>query len=163
MADGDPIPFPNSGRTIAREPHGEFDLFGSLARSRGKVAFIDIEDWTEDEFLGVLTRNAVATLVDLRLRPIFRAPRYRHKVVISHLRDHSILYVEAALLDGTGGLGITAVGAKLSAQVLSRLSSGLTILIHDDAAKRKGWLLDVRARLRGNSSNWTELHPSALA
>jgi hypothetical protein len=163
MADEDPIPFPHSGRTIVREPHHEIDLFGSLAGSRGKVVFLDIEEWTEDKFLGVLTRNAVATLVDLRPRPIFRAPHYRHKVVVSHMRDHSILYVEAALLDGAAGLGTSAVGAELSAQVLARLGSGLTILIHDDAAKRKGWLLDVRAGLRVGSGNWTELHPSALA
>ena len=57
MADEDPIPFPHSGRTIVREPHHEIDLFGSLAGSRGKVVFLDIEEWTEDEFLGVLTRQ----------------------------------------------------------------------------------------------------------
>jgi hypothetical protein len=154
------ISFPRSSSRGPPPPEQEPGLFGIMAEGRGRIAFLDVGSLTEDTLLSVLVRNAVVALIDLRPLPIFRAPRFQHKRVVSFLIHHNIRYVEAALveLNARKDPGIP-LGSALGPIIQNNLSLGLTICLFDEGTREKGWLEAVRL---ATLQSCTELHPRSL-
>jgi hypothetical protein len=141
-------------------------LFGCTLHGRGKVAFLDVEWLVEDSLLGIVTRNGVTGLLDLRPRPIFARPKFRHKKVVLYFYEHKVSYVEYAMLARETRRGIEPFCRRpegTGALIVDLLARGLTICLFDREAKELGWVEDVRHVLRSTRSFSSELHPRSLA
>jgi hypothetical protein len=153
--------FRDSGQHTASMPRDR-DLFGCAHEARGKVVFLDEADWREETLLQLMTSNPVGAVVDLRARPIFRLPRFRHRHVVSYFHKHAIQYLEYARIlreyppEGAAGID------KLASILFSRSDVGLTICLYDETTKQRGWLASIRQTMRLSPEHFVELHPSAL-
>ena len=131
----------------APEPQRQQNLFGHAGDNRGKIVFLDICWLAEETLLTLLTRNAVMALIDLRPRPVFDRPRFRHRKVVHYLHERNVIYLEYAMLarcvrDPASPFGYASEGAEKKISAL--LGRGLTVCIYDEASKTTGWLEEVR-------------------
>ena len=108
------------------------DLFGSVHDVRGKIVFLDEAEWHEDSLLAVVARNSVGAVIDLRSRPIFRLPRYRHRQVVSYFYRHGIQYLELINVLRDMPLEEKRIYRELAGIVFSRAEYGLTICLFDN-------------------------------
>ncbi len=169
MTKGSVVQFPLDSQSSLSSNRGKperVDLFGGNVEGLGKIAFIDVGTLTEAILLHIVVRNAVAAIIDLRPRPVFSRPRFHHKNVVTYFLQRDICYFEYALaLQGehraSGPLHQTANG--LDHYIEEILQRGLTLLVYDDEAKERGWLDDVRYRLKRSGSFKAELNPRSLA
>jgi hypothetical protein len=149
----------------ALEPHRQPNLFGHTDENRGKIVFLDIRWLAEEMLLTLLTRNAVTALVDLRPRPVFDRPRFRHRDVVHYLHERNVLYLEYAMLargvrDSASQFRHKPEGAEEKISAL--LGRGLTVCVYDEASKTAGWLEEIRYVLRHAPDYLAEMHPRAL-
>ncbi len=144
-------------------PSVDRDLFGSLQEVRGKVVFLDESDWNEESLLQVMTRNPIAAVVDMRSRPVFRMPNYRHRHIVSYLHRHGIQYLELINVLRKNSEGERNIYLELSGIVFGRAEHGLTIFFYDATAKERGWLGSIRTLMKSGANRFVELHPRALA
>lgn len=147
------------------EPHQQPNLFGHAGENRGKIVFLDICWLAEETLLTLLTRNAVTALIDLRPRPVFDRPRFRHKNVVHYLHERNVLYLEYAMLargvrDPASHIRYKSQGAEQKIGAL--LGRGLTVCVYDEASKTVGWLEEIRHVLRHAPDYLAEMHPRAL-
>lgn len=163
MAEGKVVTlFGPSIQTTGQKP-ADRDLFGSVNELRGKVVFLDEAEWHEDSLLCVMTRNPIGAVVDLRNRPIFRLPRYRHRRVVSYFHRHGIQYLELINVLRDMPAGEKRIHLELAQVVFSRAEQGLTICFFDNDTKERGWLDSVRTLMVSGKNHLVELHPRALA
>ena len=171
MNDEKVVSFPGTVSAMFPPRQQESDtqsgLFGRDGDQRGKIVFLDIGWLAEETLLILITRNSVTGLVDLRPRPVFDRPLFRHSDVVRYLYERDIIYVEYALLAKSYGKseslfrhGLDNAGEEKINVLLGR---GLTICLYDDAARSAGWLGDVRHLFRHAPSFQAEMHPRALA
>ncbi len=149
-----------------RKAEGTLDLFGGNDKGSGRIVFVDVDALSEEILLRIIARNAIASVVDLRPRPVFMRPRFRHKRVVSYLYRRNVLYIEYAfLLLSMSKSPYTAKKKSGSAdeEIENALKRGLTMFLYDEEAKVAGLMDDVRRRLKRLSSFSAELHPRALA
>lgn len=147
----------------AAHPSVDRDLFGSLQELRGKVVFLDEADWHEESLLQVMARNPIGAVVDMRSRPVFRLPRYRHRRVVSYFHKHGIQYLELISLLRENSAGERKICLELAGVVFGRSEYGLTICLYDKATKERGWLDSIRSLMMAGTNCFVELHPRALA
>lgn len=162
MVDGKVVHLFGSGVHVAPPTPSNRDLFGSMQEARDKVVFLDEADWQEESLLRVMARNPVAAVVDMRSRPVFRLPYYRHRYVISYFYRHRILYIEMASLSREGSAGTEDVRANLATVLSERAKYGLTICIYDKETKERGRLDYFKALAKLAMNGFVELHPRAL-
>lgn len=133
---------------------------------RGKVAFVDIKELTEEPLLRILTMNGVKAVVELRPLPIFGRPRFRHRQVVFYLHDRDIRYVEFALMVRRPmrmGTALAAMHASdLYGKIEPALENGLSLCLYDKASRDLGWLDEIRRLVRLSKARLSELHPRAL-
>jgi hypothetical protein len=123
----------------------------------GKFVFVDIERFDEGNFLSLIARNAVSSIVDVRPMPIFDRPRFNHKDVFSFLFLNNVRYIEVALAP----LSVPESRLTFDADSLG-LRSGLTMCIFDHLAKDRGWVDLVRQSFRRSTNFVAEVNPRAL-
>ena len=170
MSNENVVTFPGSvsaafpARTRARDAQSA--LFGCEAEQRGYIVFLDIEWRKQETFLTLLARNAVRGLVDLRPRPVFDKPRFRHRDVVQYLYERDVIYLEYGLLSKYNSklversrCGLQCEGEEKLNTILGR---GLTLCLYDDASRAVGWLDEVRRLLQHSPSFHAEIHPRAL-
>jgi hypothetical protein len=137
-------------------------LFSMNISNSGKTAFVNVDWLVENVLLNIIVINGVTGIIDLRPRPVFSRPKFRHKKVLSYLYEHNIRYFECALYASSNQ---ARANRSLNLEILTALSSvvdhGLTICIYDESARSLGWMDDIRNVLRRFPS-YTELHPSSL-
>ena len=163
MDDGKVVTLFGSGIRTGASPPADRDLFGSVNEVRGKVVFLDEAEWHEDSLLRVMARNSIGAVVDMRSRPIFRLPRYRHRHVVSYFYRHGIYYLELVNFLHDVPMGEKRIHHDLAELVFSHAEHGLTIFLFDIDAKKRGWIESVKAMLISGTNHFVELHPRALA
>jgi len=136
-------------------------LFDQGLENRGKIVFLDIRWLAEDTLLALVARNAVTALVDLRPRPVFDRPRFRHRHVVHYLFERDVHYLEYAMVvrGARGRSGCDDMGARIAEYLLH----GLTLCLYDEAARSAGWLDEIRHVARHAPGYLAEMHPRALA
>lgn len=162
MSDGKVVNLFGSGVQAAAHPPVNRDLFGSVQEVRRKVIFLDEADWHEVSLLRVMARNPVAAVVDMRSRPVFRPPNYRHRHVISYFHRHGIQYLELVNLVRDGSAREKKMHQELAGVIFGRADYGLTICLYDTATKERGWLDSMRVLMKSGANQFMELHPRAL-
>ena len=171
MNDEKVVSFPGPVSTVfpprQKEIVTQAGLFDHGGDQRGKIVFLDIGWLAEETLLNSLARNGVTALVDLRPRPVFHRPLFRHRDVVCYLYERNIIYIEYAVLAKCYGKieslfrhGLASAGEEKIDALLGR---GLTICLYDDSAKSAGWLDEFRHLLRHAPSFRAEMHPRALA
>jgi len=163
MADGKVVALFGSSLQDAVRPPVERDLFGSIQEVRYKVVFLDEAEWHEESFLRVMARNPVAAVVDMRSRPVFRPPHYRHRHIISYFHRHGIQYLELITELRNGSLKDSKTHLVPAEVIFERAEFGLTICLYDAATKERGWLDSIRDLMKSGANRFVELHPRALA
>lgn len=138
-------------------------LFDSNQANRGMMVFVDISSLNEESLLDIVARNGVSALVDLRPRPVFERPHFRHRHVVHYLYDRNVNYIEYAMFGRSGNSGNTPswpdeVGGRLK-ELLAR---GLVVCLYDEASRSSGWLSDFRNKSRSSVGYVPEMHPRAL-
>lgn len=162
MIDRKILKFPTSKRAPTAIISKQRDLFDQIDGACAKIVFLDISELNEDRLLQMLAQNIIAAVVDLRPRPIFRAPKFRHKYVVSYLYRNRIRYIEAGLIGNVLTKEKLEIGLSLIPAISEGLETGITIFIYDDSTKEKDWVSNLRSYLKRDLGSWTELHPSVL-
>jgi hypothetical protein len=157
------VPLFGVNKQIAAQRPTDRDLFGRVNEVSGKIVFLDEADWKEDSLLRVMARNPIAAVIDMRRRPVFRTPNYRHRHVVSYFYRHGIQYLELSSLLREMAPGDKRVFSELAATIFNRAESGLLVFLFDDDIKKRGWIDSVRALMNSGKNHFVELHPSALA
>lgn len=117
------------------------DLFGDTNPTGRYFCFLNIDEVDQDTLLKVIARNSVHTVVDLRKLPLFDKPKFSHRSVMTHFRQHGILYLEYAM-------------AVRSPSIFSDLHRdeqeplGLSLWIYDESTRAVGWYDHVRKGLK---------------
>jgi hypothetical protein len=163
MTDSKVVTLFGDGISTSPQPPSDRDLFGSIREVRGKVVFLDEADWHEDSLLRVVARNSVSAVVDMRSRPVFRLPRYRHRRVVSYFHRHGIQYLELINVLRDIPAAEKRISVDLTGVVFSRAEHGLTICVFDNDTKERGWIDSIRALMISGTNHLVELHPRALA
>lgn len=162
MVDRTVLQFPRREQVPSKPASLQRDLFDQIDGSRAKVVFLAISELSEDLLFQIIAQNLVTALVDLRFRPIFRAPKFRHKNIMSHLFAKNIKYVEASLIAGAVPDQNIDIGAHIIPLISKELDVGMVIFVYDREEKEKNWLLSVRSHLRKDPRSLAELHPNVL-
>jgi hypothetical protein len=146
-------------------PAQQLSLFDHRGDNCGKIAFVDVRWFAEETFLNLMSRNGVSTLVDLRPRPVFERPHFRHRHVVHYFCQHSVHYLEYAMLarkTTEDWIRPNAWPLGAQAQMNEVLSRGLTVCLFDEGSRSAGWIDAVRHMIRLTPSYRAEVHPRAL-
>ena len=162
MVDGKVVALFGRAAPAPEPARVERDLFGSIEELRRRVAFLDEADFHEGSLLRLMAMNSVVALLDVRDRPVFRAPRYQHRRVVTYFHDHGIHYMEFATLHRRASAAMD-LRLVISNLVLDRAEQGLTICFYDRNARERGLVASVKNILVTGTTNLVELHPRALA
>ncbi|HEV7325450.1 MAG TPA: hypothetical protein VGN91_10290 [Bosea sp. (in: a-proteobacteria)] len=139
-------------------------LFDHAGANRGRIVFLDIIWLAEDTLLNIVVRNGVTDLVDLRPRPVFERPRFRHRQVVHYLYERNVGYLEYAMLArrdrNTSFNSSWSEGIEIRFREM--LTRGLTLCLYDDGARSAGWVDDVRHLVDMAPDYLAEVHPRAL-
>jgi hypothetical protein len=170
MADEKVIRFPAAWKAHKDERHFvpakiQPSLFDHDGANIGKIVFLDISWLAEDTLLNLVARNGVTALIDLRPRPVFERPRFRHRHVVRYLYEQNVHYLEYAMLARTAvSTGVHSPswqeGAK--AHFCAILPRGLTVCLYDEGSRSAGWIDHVRHLVRTMPSYLAEVNPRAL-
>ncbi|HUK10998.1 MAG TPA: hypothetical protein VLX09_24230 [Stellaceae bacterium] len=146
------------------EPH----LFMDVAQAQGTVAFLDITSLKQDDFLAVLSRNPVTAIIDIRSRPVFQKPNFRHTQVADYLLSHRITYLDLTSYSARNLFAEAHVSLLASqphqmlGKVAQILDSGMTLIICDGADFQSATMHDLRRLLSHHASFKAEIHPRSL-
>ncbi|NNM74247.1 hypothetical protein [Enterovirga aerilata] len=172
MRDGKVLAFPAVARSVEIPRPGvnsgyEPTLFASAPEGKGKIVFVDVEWLAEETLLTAIARNGVTAILDVRPRPIFPRPKFRHKNVVLYFFQRKVRYLEYAMLPRAtrSGFEQRALPCKEAADTLivEVLSRGLTMCLYDEQARKMGWLDDIRHLVRRAAGYTAELHPRSLS
>ena len=147
----------------AAEEENTLDFFGHDMDGRGKVAFLDIDQLITARLFRLIVRNSVKSVIDLRPRPVFARPRFKHKEVVSYFHAHQVCYFEYALLIQSGQSQYSYLFNGDDRWLDDALKYGLSICIYDSESVMSGWPSELRCRLKKSPSFSAELHPRSLA
>ena len=127
------------------------------------TVFIDVSSLDEEILLNIVARNGVSALVDLRPRPVFDRPHFRHRHVVHYLYNRNVSYIEYAMFSRSGISGSTPSWPEdTAARLKGLLARGLVICLYDEASRSAGWISDFRSKSRYVLGYVPELHPRAL-
>ncbi|GAA0530892.1 hypothetical protein FHS83_002610 [Rhizomicrobium palustre] len=166
MAESKVLKFPVHNTPTSGSEVRTADLFGACLHGRDKIAFIDIDEFSEDTFLRLLARNAVTAIIDIRPKPVFERPNFEHKRTVSYLYQRDINYVEYAILllsqaDPTNRS--TDAYDELISAIQGHIRAGLTIFLFNKEAHEIGWVQQFRNYIRDSRISCTEIHPRSLS
>jgi len=171
MADSKILRFTGASSALPTDPLKEtskaqqLSLFEQMGENLGRIVFLDISWLAEETLLNVMTRNGVTALFDLRPKPVFERPRFRHRHVVQYFFQNNVQYLEYAMLardirdDWRRSSGSPP---NAEAPLREMLSRGLTICLFDEATRSAGWIDDVRRLVRSTPGYRAEVHPRAL-
>lgn len=170
MPEDKVVCFPNVSRTSSEKSNVapaplQPNLFDDGSMNRGRIVFLDITWLIEDTLLNIVAKNGVAALVDLRPRPVFERPRFRHRHVVHYLYERNINYLEYAMLariDRGTGVRSPCWPEDVDLRFQEMLTLGLTVCIYDDGSRSAGWIEDFRHLVQTAPGYLAELHPRAL-
>lgn len=170
MAEEKVIRLPDASKLRKDEPrflpaNFQPSLFDHTGANTGKIVFLDITWLAEETLLNLVARNGVTALIDLRPRPVFEKPRFRHRHVVRYLYEQNVYYLEYAMLARSTAstdaqLPSSQEGTK--AHFRSVLPLGLTVCLYDEATRSAGWIEHVRHLVRTMPSYLAEVHPRSL-
>lgn len=167
MSDDKVLGFPGGPSTPPSRtlPPQQLSLFDHRGDNCGRIAFLDVHWFAEETLLNLMSCNGVTALVDLRPRPVFERPRFRHRHVVHYLCEHGVHYLEYAMLarsttDDWVRSHAWPLGAE--ARIHEVLSRGLTVCLYDEGARSAGWIDAVRHMVRSTPGYRAEVHPRAL-
>lgn len=135
-------------------------LFLDRTSCRGLTSFVHINTLSEEILLRLVSRYGIAVIVDLRPRPVFERPKFRHREVVGYFFTRSIKYIEYAMISNAE---IDEFSIEKRKEILrNALPLGMTLFLFDDAATEKGWVGEMRHDARISSEFRTEMHPRSL-
>lgn len=170
MADEKVIRFPVMSKTYPDErplmpTDVQLGLFDYRGLNSGKIAFLDITWLAEETLFDLVARNGVTALIDLRPRPVFERPRFRHRHVVRYLYEQNVHYLEYAMLARTKAIAAeesSFLRESARAHFCAVLPRGLTVCLFDEGSRSAGWINEVRHLVRTMPSYLAEVHPRAL-
>ncbi|RYG58031.1 MAG: hypothetical protein EON56_00920 [Alphaproteobacteria bacterium] len=138
----------------------QLELFGDVKSYSNFVSFLDIDTLDQEKLIDILTRNAVASILDIRARPVFRKPKFAHSELSRYFTHRNIHYFDYAMALGDPDTGHPN---SIARRVNFGRESGLTICLYDQSSRDRGWVEAARRTLKRSRLFKAELSPSALA
>ncbi len=140
-------------------PPGQLSLFGDAEESSACFSFVDLDGLDQAAFLNIIARNAVSTIIDLRPVPVFKRPKYIHRDLVDYFSCHEIIYFEYAMAEMSRN---KRTSLSIARTIHARRQVGLTICVHDEMSREKGWLDVARYNFRRSKLFSVEVHPRSL-
>lgn len=136
----------------------QLDLFGNRSGAN-YFCFIDIDSFDQDDFLDVIVRHSVGTVVDLRPLPVFSSPKFDHRQVTHYMQEHNVSYLEYAMVKVDPG---DFSPWRIARKVNRGRPRGLTLWLYDQPTKDCGWFDIAKSQLNRSRLFRAELSPRAL-
>jgi hypothetical protein len=146
----------------------ELPLFGDPSQSYGTVAFLHVAGVKQDDLMRILSRNAVAAIIDLRAVPVFEWPQFRHSQLVDYLSSRKIAYVDLTVMSFKSSVPdaflsqLASQPHRLLGKLAQALDKGMALILYDEASLTSNAMSDLRRLLAHHSSFRAEIHPSAL-
>lgn len=138
----------------------QLELFGDVNSYSSFVSFLDVDNLDQEKLIDILTRNAVTSILDIRVRPVFRKPKFVHSELSRYFTYRNIHYFDYAMALADPETGHPN---SIARRVNFGREHGLTICLYDQSSRDRGWIEAARKTLRRSRLFKAELSPSALA
>lgn len=153
------LPVVGDHKPLQRE-EVQLELFGHHARGSNFVTFIDVEVLDQDLLIDIVTKNAVVSILDIRVRPVFRRPKFVHSEMFRYLEHRKIHYFDYAVaISDPEEHGVYDIARRVN----YGRGHGLTLCLYDKTSNERGWVEAARRTLRRSKLFRAELSPAALA
>lgn len=147
-----------SPHAVTRSGDVQLELFDSVKAYANLIAFIDITDFDQNQFLDIIAKNSVKSILDIRPRPVFRRPKFSHGEMSEYFEWNRINYFEYAIF----GRSEDVTRVQIARKIHSGRSDGLSLCIFDEESKTRGWLEEARFTLHRSRLFKAELNSRSL-
>lgn len=144
----------------------QLDLFTGAYEKIASIVFVTLDNIDQNVLLGVLAKNSIKTIIDLRGRPVFPKPHFDHKFIMSYFHHRSMNYIEAVMLRLNSfepkPLGRVGGLDQFEQWFSDERISGMTACIVDSSAVERGVVAAFRNSVADRRGRLVEIHPRSL-
>lgn len=141
----------------------QLELFPQNAGKSLRLIVLDIDDLDQSKLISVFVRMRTRVLIDMRLRPVFDSPKFRHSELLYYMYERRIDYIQFNLEKNRVNRNEYTLFDLLNKRRLAYKSYyGSMVVIRDSGADAMLQVHQLRTILRRFGVSYIDILPNSL-